>query len=251
MKKILTLTAGLLFIASAAMAQSGLNLNASNTATTADCYAGGTVLKSVSNACTSNTGTAFNLLASVVPSGDDPDFIGAATIIDLQSSAATLPSWWDGSGTGCRPGAISALQDGTIDTTCPSPWDNRADVLPVFAVQPGTGGPNRVRFNGGAAITSSIDIPGDGTIEYGVLKLAVSKAKSVGTGSCAGCATGACIVLNEINFQPANTAAAWTRYTNPTTPGSNAVTYQSGAPVCAGATPTTNKSWGSIKALYR
>jgi hypothetical protein len=160
MKKIVGLAMLLRLPASTAMAQSGLNLNASSTPTTADCYSGGTSLHAVVNTCTSNSGTAFNVLASVVPAGDDPDFIGAATILDLQSGAASLPAWWSVDAAGCRPGAVVATQDATIDTS----------------------------------------------------------------------------------------SAAWTRYTSPAGPGSNVVTYNAG---CPAATPALNRTWGSVKALYR
>ena len=243
MKKIAALTIGLLLTASAAMA-AGVNLYVG------DC-GGGTSTNSFTNACTKNSGSgaaAVTLVASVVLDNTDPDFIGAATIIDLQSSASSLPAWWDGSSTGCRSGSISANENSNISPDCPTLWDGRSDVLPVFAVQPLVGGPNRVRFNSGAAITSSIPILGGGT-EYGVMSLVVNYAKTVGTGACAGCSTGACIVLNEINLQPASTTTPWTRFTAPAT--NNFVTFQAGAPVCAGSTPTANHSWGSLKALYR
>jgi hypothetical protein len=108
-----------------------------------------------------------------------------------------------------------------------------------------------VRLNAGAAITSSIVISGDGVTEYGVCKIAISKSKSAGTGACAGCTTGACLTLNEINFQPAAQDAAWTRFTNPTVDGSNVVSYNKTFASCAAAaTPVRNRSWGAIKALY-
>ena len=145
MKKILTLTAGLMLVASAAMA-AGVNLYVG------DC-GGGTTTNTVTGACTKNTGTAMTLVASVVLDAVDPDFIGAATIIDLQSSAASLPAWWAADGTGCRSGAVSGNENANISASCSTLWDGRTDVLPVFAVQPLVGGPNRVRFNAGAAIT--------------------------------------------------------------------------------------------------
>ena len=241
MKKIAALTIGLLLTASAAMA-AGVNLYVG------DC-SGGSSVNSYTNACNKNTGTPMVLVASVILDAPDPDFIGAATIIDLQSSAASLPAWWAADGTGCRSGAVTSLTDPTVSPSCATLWDGRSDILPVFAMQPQVGGPNRVRFNSGTAITSSIVIPGDGSTEFGVLKLSISNAKTVGTGGCAGCSTGACIVLNEINLQPMSTTTPWTRVTAPAQ--NNFVTFQAGAPTCAGSTPTSNHSWGSLKALYR
>jgi hypothetical protein len=162
-----------------------------------------------------------------------------------------VPDWWRADGNGCRPGSVIATQDATISPSCHTLWDGRSDVLSVFAVQPVDGSPNRILFNGGAAVSASMAIPGDGSTEYGVLKLTVSRAKSSGAGSCAGCMTSACLTLNEINFQPAAIDLPWTRYTNPTTDGSNVVQWQSTSSSCSGSGPAKNRSWGAVKALYR
>lgn len=245
MKKILTLTVGLMIVASASMAQSGLNLYS------ADCSAGSTV-QAVTNACTSNTGQAMNLVAScVMPVFSMNDFVGAATIIDLQSAAAALPDWWRADAAGCRSGAVTVLQDATVSPNCITIWDGQAQILPVFAAQPFVGGANRIRFNAGAAVPTPYLLEADGATELGVLKLTVTRTKSTGATLCAGCTTGACIVLNEINFQSATPGAPFFRVTNPASPNSNAVTYQAGAPTCGGSTPTSNRTWGSVKALYR
>jgi len=247
MKKILTLTVGLMIVASAAMAQSGLNLYSG------DCSGSGSTVRGITTTCTSNTGQAMNLVASVVipETFSMGDFVGAATIIDLQSAAATLPDWWRGETGGCRAGAISVVQDGTVSPSCSTIWDGHPDILPVFAVMPFVGGANRVRFNAGCATATPYQVVGDGVTELGVLKLTVTKAKTAGATGCAGCTTGACIVLNEINLQSATPGAPFYRITNPVGPDSNAMTFQAGAPTCGGSTPTSNRTWGSVKALYR
>jgi hypothetical protein len=242
MKKILTLTAAMMLLASMAMAQSGVNLYVG------DCSAG-TAVHSATNACTSSTGTAFTAVGSVVLSMPDPDFIGAACILDLQTTQSALPDWWRGDATGCRGGAFAMLMDQTVTPSCATIWDqSTAAPTSVFAVMPFVNGPGRVRFNGGAAVLSSLVIPQDGA-ELGVFKLSISKAKTTGATVCAGCTYGACLVLNEINLQPMANGVAWQRYTNAI--ANNYITYQAGAPTCAGTTPTNNKSWGSIKAMYR
>jgi hypothetical protein len=250
MKQVVVLAFLSVILATSAFAQGGVNLNASPSAS-ADCAGSGTIIRSIVSSCTGTSGAAFSLVASVVPAKRDPDFIGAATLIDVQSSSAALPDWWRADQNGCRAGAVTIQSDASISPGCPTLWDNRSDVLSVFAVQPLVGGPNRVLLNAGSAVSESITIPGDGTTEFGVLKLTVSKTKSGGAGACAGCMTGACLTLNEINFQPASVTASWTRFTNPTADGSNVVTWQNTPSPCSGGGVAKNRSWGAVKALYR
>jgi hypothetical protein len=86
----------------------------------------------------------------------------------------------------------------------------------------------------------------------------INNAKTTGTGSCAGCTDGACIVLNSVKVtQPATVHQDYT-ITNPL--GRAYVLWQAGGANpgsgpngtgCPGATPTRNETWGSVKSLYR
>jgi hypothetical protein len=67
------------------------------------------------------------------------------------------------------------------------------------------------------------------------------------SGACAGCSTGACIVLNSVEL--VRLPGAIGGNVTLTTPGSNFATWQAGA-ACV-TVPVRNRTWGQVKALYR
>ncbi len=226
-------------LASAAHAQSGLYLRVG------DCAAGSSV-QSIDNDCSRNDSLAIDLVASCVVPIDFPDFIAAGTMIDVWASSPALPDWWRLDAAGCRKGAASVVYSQTIAPSCQTLWDGFIEFLPLFAVQPFVGGPNRVRLNTGCALPAPTFIVGDGVTEQAVVRLQIARAKSTGAGSCAGCMTDMTIALEEIHFEPATIGVPWLRITNPAEPNSQYVAYTPSV-----FTPTRNRTWGAIKALYR
>lgn len=247
MKKILTLTVGLMIVASAAMAQSGLYLANGTCAS-----AGGTT--AVTNACTSNSGSAMNWVCSVILPHPELNFISAGTVLDV-ATAAALPNWWRLDGAGCRPAALTAVMDGTAGVDCATVWDSGPSVG-VFQAQVGNMttpalAANRLRLNAVGALVTATDLTNT-TDELAVCKFAISRALSTGGSACAGCTTPASFYLNEINFLPNSSQGdvvnAADVITNPGTPGATTAVYNGGS---GQPTPTANHTWGSIKALYR
>ena len=114
----------------------------------------------------------------------------------------------------------------------------------------GYGSPNRARLRVQCAVPIDNRGPVDPSSEYYAYKVNLQRSKSAGTGSCAGCSTPACIVLNSIQlFQPPD-ANNDPELTNPA--NRNYVTWQSAVvPGCPLSTPTQSKSWGQVKSLYR
>ena len=136
--------------------------------------------------------------------------------------------------------------DFTANVNCADPWSGQASPGANYA----TTGTNRARMKGTGAISGISPITAD--TEWYICKLNIGGAKTAGTGNCPGCLDGACFVLNDVFL------------TQPIGVGdfhiSNAldrqsVTWQaSGGSVpggCPGATPTQNRTWGSVKSLYR
>lgn len=251
MKKVITLTVAMLSLAASfAFAQGSISLYVG------DCGAG-TTTNSVTNACTSNTGSALSVVGSCVLPSDIADFISAGAVMDVQTDAATIPDWWRGDQTGCRTGAMTALMDNTVASSCATIWDSGSTVavFQVMATDPSRTGNdvpvNRVRFNAVGALTVAAPLTADGTTELGVVKFSVSRAKSVGTGACTGCSAAACLVLNEVNLLHETSGLPPVVITNGSTTN-RMVTYNSGLSlVCPDAVPVRNHTWGSVKALYR
>jgi hypothetical protein len=246
MKKILTLSAALMLCASMAMAQ-GVGLY-----TGLDCNPAATQL--VTNPCTGNSGTLFTAMVScVIPAAGKAQFVGTISVIDVQTSLATIPDWWRMDA--CRSTGFTMAADGSIASSiCTGTiWDAANPAGSNLSAQNGPS-PGRERFLLGSVLlpTDVYDLAGDGSTEVLVGKWVVNKNKTLSATGCGGCAQGACIVLNEVQLQGTgdHSYADYSHLTQPI--GShNYITYNSGAPVCAGSTPTQNRTWGSVKALYR
>ena len=247
MKKLITLAVTLLALsASTAMAQSGLGLYWNG------CSDGGTSVGTF--ACTANTGTNVMYATMILPA-DMPMFAATSAIIDITFEDVTIPDWWLTLTGQCSSNRVSESYDAAQFTTnCPDIWQSAA-VLSVFAAQQGTNvqghASNTLRLNGGAAVPagSELNQVADGT-ELVVCKVTIGHTKTVGTGLCAGCATAACIVLNECKAQqPAgvgdftviNEAPTLTRW----------VTWNGSPANCPASTPTQSRTWGAVKNLYR
>jgi hypothetical protein len=246
MKKSLLLTGAMMLFAAAAFA-SGVNLTWSSTGCfTEDPHANRAF------ACNSNTGSNV-LTCSFAPANDEPTFVGIESIVDLQADAATVPAWWEFFSGGCRSTALSASADFTAasQVSCVDVFAGLAGggitaykTMANFVGVPEVFTPYGGRIKAAFAVANEAPITA-GT-EYYADKMSISNTKSTGTGSCAGCATGVTIVLNQIrsgetsgDFEILNNAIA-----------SQCVTWQTSSISCA-AVPVHNKSWGQIKSLYR
>lgn len=245
MKKVTTLLALCLTLGvSSAFAQAGLNLYWDG------CSDGGTSAKTF--ACDVNTGAAFSLYASVVLPAPMIQFLGTTAIVDVNVDDVTLPAWWQARPGDCRQNSVAVSFDpNAFVTNCVDIW-NGAVPLSVLDLQPtamGVHGANWLRINAGAVVPSGqeYDIPADGT-ELVVCKVTVNRAKTTGTGACAGCATAACIVLNECKLQ----TPAGAHDQTVTQEGTSRWVTWNGTPVgCPGTTPAVNRTWGAVKSLYR
>jgi len=238
--RVLLATAALAMFATASNAAGGFNLSWT------DCGTFGTASKTF--ACTSNSGA--NILVASAISGMQMDQLnGMASVMDLQTNQPALSAWWGLQTGGCRAVALSAGFDFTASVNCIDPWNNQA--VGGFNFTNGQDNiPNRGRIKTVCAINPSTGITG--TDEYYFVKVTILNSKSVGNGSCAGCTDGACIVLNELQLtQPAGVGDV--KITTPIL--RQFVTWQAGgagiAGGCPAATPTQNRTWGSVKSLYR
>jgi hypothetical protein len=242
MKKVATLAAALLVLAaSSAFAQGGLNLYWNG------CSDGGVSTQTF--ACNSNSGFLQAAYATCVVPSDVPTFVGTSVVVDITVNDTALPAWWQMATGQCRAGALSISCDPAVNASnCTVDLWAGTNPTTVSTVQNAVHGlANELRLNAAAALTGESPVAADGT-EYFVAKISMSKTKSTGTGSCAGCTTGACIVLNEMKLQTTLNAADVT-VSGPAV--SNFVTYNAGSPTCTQATPAQNRTWGAVKNLYR
>lgn len=207
------------------------------------------------NACTSNAGLMGTLIESFSPPDTVPRYVGNSAVIDLQTSATTLSPWWQigSSVSDCRRGSLSTSADFTAGpNSCADFWAGRGAVSGYSYVtpSPSIGTPNSARLRAAVSVAESFAGPIDNSKMWYALKVSISNIKTVGTGSCAGCLDGACIVINEMRLvQPVPTPDVIL-----TTGPQQYVTYRGGAGTshpCPASTPTHQRTWGSVKALYR
>jgi hypothetical protein len=226
-------------------AQSGLNLYWDG------CSDGGTMVKTF--ACNTSTGNPFLLYASVIVPADMPQFAAAQVIIDANFNGTSVPSWWQIAAGQCRANAVSVSFDpNSFTTNCEALWAGASPVS-VFAVQYGVhGNANGLRLNAAAAVPQDqeISVVADGS-ELVVCRVAVSRTKTTGADACAGCVTGACLLLGEIKLQqPAALNADYTL----TNPAANNFVMWNGYTLywCGGVWDAArNRTWGQVKGLYR
>jgi hypothetical protein len=244
MKKAIILTGLLLAVSVSLAAAQGMNLS------TTDCGTFGAA--GVNNPCTSSSGAAILMVGSAIPPAGMDHVVGVEAYIDVQTSQAALSPWWVLDG--CRAGALTFNFDFTANDppNCNDFWAGGASggggISPVHT------GPNRFQIK--LVCATPGEAPIDGGMEHYLFKASISRAKTTGTGSCAGCADAACFVLNRLLVvQPAGVGDA--ELTLPIT--RNYVTYNGGVVAggpnggsgCPGATPSQNRTWGQVKSLYR
>ena len=208
-------------------------------------------------ACNSNAGT-NQLVGSFELGADLPGVVGTEIVVDFASAGASLPAWWAFKNVGtCRQASLTMNTVISATATCVD-WAAGAGAGGIGAYNIGTRGPNTARMVAALAVAASgaADLaPGT---EYFSFNMLINNAKTVGTGACAGCQTAVCIVFNSINVVPPAPAVG-IKLTGPSN-GFDAdfATWQGGAGVvvggvsgCGAATPTSNKTWGAVKSLYR
>jgi len=253
MKKV-TLLFGLLlaFTASVALAAPGVNLRWTSCAGD-----GGTLNKTF--ACNSNAGT--NILVASFELGEDIlQSSGQELVIDLASATTPLPAWWSFKNVGtCRLGALGI--NTTVSATAANCVDwasNGAATGGLGAYNIGERGPNTARIKIAIAVAAAGLVDLLTATEYFSCNVTVNNSKTVGTGACAGCNDGVCIVFNSIKCTTQEAIRDRTISGPANGTDSDYITWQGGGvPVvggvtgCPAATPTRNATWGKVKSLYR
>ena len=255
MTKTLLLAVSLL-LATAAVAsagKAGINLGWS------DCPNQGEYHLTRNFACDTNAGTGHTLVGSFVAGSGMTAVTGYSAVVSLQTSASILSPWWElrsSNPPGCRATSMVHSTDFTGGpSNCFDYWQGGA--LGSASAEYPTTAANRARLMSAAALPqfdSRIGPIADGTEVY-AFKLTINNAKTVGEGSCGGCGDEACIVLSSIlvtqvpgtpggNLYISNPAVShhvlWHGWSTPD-PAYN----------CLGFSPVKDRTWGSVKVMYR
>lgn len=192
--------------------------------------------------------------------------------VALTSASPTLPAWWSmmASG-GCRTGLGFDASAPVGSSNCTDWADGIFGSISDYTPS----SPNSmVIFGGEAASVGQLRdlVPG---VEYAVGAIAISRNKTVGAGSCGGCATPVCLLFSDLRIDstPA-TPGSRTWLTQGANYSGSAIAYWQGAYVqsvtphrfdsggfivpavitsCVPYSTTAAKpsTWGAVKSLYR
>jgi hypothetical protein len=239
MKKTLLIAGALLCLGVSMASAGGINLSWT------DCGAFGAAQRNF--ACAANTG-ANTMVGSAISPVEIPEMVAMAAVLDLQTNQAALTPWWNFD-VGCRAGALTADYNFLSATgNCGDIWTGLATGGSNYIS--GFGSANRGRIRLVCAVAAPIAV--DNVTENYYFKVTYTNTKTTGTGACAGCTDGACIVFNsiELDQQP---GLGNTEISNPI--DRQHILWQAGGAGvtggCPAATPTRNSTWGSVKSLYR
>ena len=256
MKKV-TLLCGMLLALTASIASAGSGVNLRWNACFGD---GGAINRAF--ACNSNAGSnlavgSFELGTTLLQTS------GNEIVVDLASATATLPAWWGYKNVGtCRQ--LAAAMNGIIAASAVNcqDWSGGQASGGIGAYNIGARGPNTSRVVAALAVPAAALADLFPAQEYFSFNFTFNNTKTVGTGACAGCNVGICLVFNSVKLTTPPVVGQPSRditLTGPTNgTDSDFCTWQGPvAPVvqgvvgCGQATPTRNATWSSVKALYR
>jgi hypothetical protein len=184
--------------------------------------------------------------------------------LDLQVQTPALGSFWHMEGPGCNSTGLAISPDrsglaattGCLNTYVGSGGASVSSLITAYGA--GYGGANRARILVTVARSASSPINPTATQNYYMSHLSFFTDASVegGGGTCVGCTEPAAVVWNSATlFTVAGAGsnspeAGQIQVDNPGLSTNCMSINGGGAGVCS-ATPTLNKSWGAIKALYR
>jgi hypothetical protein len=243
----LGMAAAMLVAASSAMA-AGINMSWSN------CFGEGTGTQNRTFACTANTGTNILVTSFVLPV-DMPQTSGNELVIDVLTTSNPIPPWWQFRDVGtCRQTSLSSnTSQNPNDVVCVD-WASGQSQggIGAYSAELGTIDGSLLNQHRRIKIAIAIALPLVDLVadqEYFSTNITINNAKSTGLGACAGCGEPVCLVFNSILITR-NVGVGDLKLSDPTTPGSNIVTWQGTGPNCQ-LVPTRNVTWGSVKSLYR
>jgi len=231
--------AAVLLAAGPASAQTGINLSWD------DCGTFGTAAKMF--ACDANGDSSILVGSFSVPYPQASCIVGVTSILDLQVSGSSVPDWWMFKNAGsCRQTSLRASGDFWGGPQSCFDWNGGCGLV-WMAYDVGQGGANRARITVMIAMPCTWCLPAPVSAEIYAFRLILRHDRTVGTGVCAGCQEGVCIVLNSV--RPVNAGGDLGEISVPLE--RNYVTWQDGTPACPAAVPVRAKTWGAVKALYR
>jgi hypothetical protein len=240
MKKTLLFTTVLLALTVSVALAGGLNITWGTVCHTEN------PMPALTFACASNTGTAATITTSFKLDNEMTDLVGLEWRIDGQSDTPTIPDWWQlGAAPDCRANKATFNSNFTgVETPECVDWTaGQAFNAPNYLWSG-----NRVIITLGYAIDASTPYDAQPNVEYYSGGVVILNSKTVGTGACAGCATG--MVFAENLFTAAGLAGRRDDFETAMPGGNQCITWNNPSTLCE-LVPARATTWGQIKSLYR
>ncbi len=253
-----------------ALAQQGVALKLSWDHCAGDGYVGDR-----SFACDTNTGSETLWLSMAIQDGVTRTNVGGFSAeLDVRTTSSVLPPWWLMTTGQCRAGALSMLTGPPAAGGSCVLWWGTSGVEPLWVFQQlqGFEGLNHVRWSLGAGLPAQSSVTLTPGTEYLLTRLVISHAKSTGIGACTGCLVPTCIGFGETDLYYSGTSTverfagglsstvtwqgAYVSGFTPSPPhhdewGHWIGVYGGNLQCATGPVPATNRTWGTIKTLYR
>ena len=226
-------------------------------------------------ACNTNTGSDY-LYASIVINDGNPRTGVAITEgkIDITTTSATLPAWWQINTGNCRANAVTAgVGPFTTGPSCAAWYASPGADPPVgiMNAQPGVDGIKTLSITSVAALAPGSEATLPAGPELLLFTIRITHAKSTGAGSCVGCQLPACIGFGAVRliYAPGTlpdetivggtgSAVTWqSAFVTGYAPvpahyeGGQQVPYHGNLGCTFGAVPEQGRTWGMIKTFYR
>lgn len=211
------------------------------------CTADGAV--DIVQTCTSNV-LERHINFSFVPFDSVTQVVGWSVVFDLASDADTLPPWWQTQPGGCRAGQFVAVAPTGFEGDCADLYSAAGSGLVQSVIYPRDGSVRKLRVVLGVSVPPADAFTLEPGLPYlaGVLGLRFANTTS---GNCPGCSAPVCMVFNSLEIvrlpgAPGGDPAA---FVTPSPTYGNSIS--SGGGTACNLVPAVNRTWGSIKALYR
>jgi hypothetical protein len=226
-------------------------------------------------ACNTNSGSDFIYASMVIDDGNAR--AGVAIIegkVDVTTTAATLPAWWQVTTGSCRANAVTAgAGPFTTGPSCVAWYASPGPDPPVgiFNAAPGVDGIKTLSLTSVSALPPGSEATLPAGQELLLFTIRISHAKSTGTGSCVGCQLPTCIGFGAVRliYAPGTlpdetivggpgSAVTWqSAFVAGYTPvpahvdGGQSIPYHGNLACTFGAVPARGRTWGLIKSFYR
>jgi len=212
-----------------------------------DCPWGGASAGDLTRACLN---TDLETLVLSFDLGASMDSVIALDLtVDIESSVAAVPLWWQYAPGECRYRKLIASSDFTGLHACADFWAGQAslDAPPTYVTGVGPGGASQSRIQWSIAVPSNAPRALFAGTRYYAARLVIHNDAD---GICDGCDRPACLVLQRIRLWRirGNTTESLDIVPAPGT--AHRATWQGPGANCD-AVPVRHATWGQLKALYR